>query len=177
MARAQFAVIWREHVRRRLSVSLRSLFVLIFIVSLPVAWIGYQYRVGEQADYQLRQLGGRVSRWWHWDWRWGQATAARLRGAPVVDDDLTRIAAISTLGSLDLSETLITDDGLRHLIGMKNLRFLDVSDTAITDQGLGHLESMGRLHFLQAHRTSVTEDGVARLKQAIPGLDVYYTEP
>jgi 4-amino-4-deoxy-L-arabinose transferase-like glycosyltransferase len=167
---------WRAHAKRRLTFSLRWLFVLMFIVSLPLAWFGYQYRAGEQADRQFRQLGGAVSRWWGWDWRWGQAKVGHLRGASVVVDDLNRIATISTLGSLDLSRTNITDEGLRHLAGMKNLSCLDVSNTAITNRGLRHLESMGHLHFLQAHETRVTEDGVARLKRSVPDLAVYYSD-
>jgi hypothetical protein len=34
---------------------------------------------------------------------------------------------------------------------------------------------MSDLELLQAHQTRVTEDGVARLRQAIPGLGVYYS--
>lgn len=168
---------WSKRAKRRLTFTLRGLFVLIFIASLPLAWFGHQYQVGEHAERSIRQLGGTVSRWWHWDWRWGQAKAARLRGAPVSDADLERIATISTLGSLDLSSTSITDDGLRHLTTMKNLTSLDISDTGVTDEGLQHLERMPNLSFLQAHRTKITEEGVSRLEQSLPNVDVYYAHP
>jgi hypothetical protein len=147
------------------------------LASLPLAWFGYQYQVGEQADRSIRQLGGTVSPWWHWDWRWVQAKVARLRAAPVSDADLERIATLSTLGALDLSSTSITDDGLRHLTAMKNLTCLDISDTTVTDEGLQHLERMANLSFLQAHRTKITKEGVSRLEQSLPNVDVYYEHP
>jgi len=168
---------WSHRVKRRLTFTLRGLFASVLIVSLPLAWFGYQYRLGERAERYVQQLGGTVSRWWYWDLRWGQAIVARLHGTPVSDADLPGVAAVSTLGALDLSDTSITDDGLRHLAGMRNLSFLDISDTSVTDRGLEHLKRMPRLSLLQAHRTKITDEEVEKLKQAIPGLDVAYGAP
>ena len=161
--------------RRWYQFTLRHLLVAVLLLSLPLAWIGHRYRQGQVAEATVRKLGGSASRWWHWDWRWGQVKIARFKGADIHDADLKRIAAIRTLGSLDLSKTEITDEGLAHLKGLRRLSSLDLSDTQITDAGLETLRDLPALRLLQAHRTGITDAGVEKLERESPEVDVYYT--
>ena len=163
--------------RWRFQFTLRTIAVTVVLLALPCAWLGHQYRQGQLADSIVQKLGGTSVRWWHWDWRWGRTVGATMQGVPISDADLGRLATIQTLGWLDLSGTHITDEGVVHLQKLEGLSSLDLSDTQITDKGLEHIEHLENLVMLQCHRTSVSDEGVARLKKALPNLDVYYAAP
>ena len=92
---------------------------------------------------------------------------------PLVDDaTLTRVAEHASLKRLYLNGTKITDAGLRHLTGLKELHSLSLANTTIGDSGLKELEGLSALRKLDVQHTQVTADGVARLKAAIPALQV-----
>ena len=92
---------------------------------------------------------------------------------PLVDDTtLARVAKHESLKRLYLEGTKITDAGLRHLAGLKELHSLGLANTSITDAGLKELEGLSALRNLDVENTKVTADGVARLKAAIPALQV-----
>jgi hypothetical protein len=104
---------------------------------------------------------------------WGADQAIGLAYESLVDDaTLERIEKRHALKRLYLTGTKITDAGLRHLAGLKELRELDLAKTAITDAGLKQLEGLSSLRNLDVQGTQVTTEGVARLKAAIPALQI-----
>lgn len=52
------------------------------------------------------------------------------------DDAAAQLTALTSLVSLDLSDTAITDDGLKQLARLSSLKRLYISDTKVTPEGL-----------------------------------------
>jgi hypothetical protein len=76
------------------------------------------------------------------------------------------------LTGLTLAETQVTDAGLVHLRGMTRLTHLRLDTTEVTDDGLRHLVGLTKLKRLDLRKTKATEAGLARLKKAVPRLEV-----
>lgn len=95
-----------------------------------------------------------------------------LRGLPVTDAQLAYLKDLTALTELHLEKTNITDKGLEQLRGLVQLEYLNLYGTAVTDAGLIQLEGMKKLKHLYLWQTRVTDAGVARLKKALPNLDV-----
>jgi hypothetical protein len=95
-----------------------------------------------------------------------------LRGQPVTDAQLAHLKTLTDLTELHLEKTKITDKGLENLRGMVNLEYLNLYGTAVSDDGLKNLEGMKKLKKLYLWQTKVTEAGAAKLKKAIPGVNV-----
>ena len=107
-----------------------------------------------------------------------QITAVKLPFGWVTDADLTPIAAIPTLRSLDLSLSLVSDAGIEKLKDLKNIEDLnlyavehltDVSTTYIRGwRKLEHLNLRGNflLRLVESHQSVVAlirHDGFAQL--------------
>jgi hypothetical protein len=95
-----------------------------------------------------------------------------LRGRAVTDDMLAAVAGLKELTRLHLEKTKVTDKGLVHLKGLANLEYLNLYGTAVTDAGLVHLEGLKKLKSLYLWQTKVTDAGVAKLKKALPQVQI-----
>jgi hypothetical protein len=95
-----------------------------------------------------------------------------LRGQPVTDAQLAHLKPLAELTELHLEKTKITDKGLPELKGLTNLEYLNLYGTEVSDAGLTNLEGMKKLKHLYVWQTKVTEAGAAKLKKAIPAVDV-----
>lgn len=126
---------------------------------------------------------------------WREANL-RLRGAEVSDATVAGLKDVKSLVDLNLSTTKITDAALVHLKGMAHLQKLNLSQTAITDAGLSNLRGLTNLTYLNLYgtalsdagleplhklphlrklyvwQTKVTDDGIAKLKAALPKVEV-----
>lgn len=109
-------------------------------------------------------------------------------------DTLEPLAHMTELESLHVRHTAIKDAGIKPLAGFKSLRNLSLSGTNVRDftplQGLRELDTLWiegtpindesiapllklrSLTSLHLHNTDVTERGAARLRRALPSLDV-----
>jgi RNA polymerase sigma factor (sigma-70 family) len=86
---------------------------------------------------------------------------------------LVHLAALKELQMLKLNGcSNLTDNGLAHLSGLTNLAELNLSDTPITDAGLAHLAGLKNLKFLEIRNTAVSDGAVAKLRRALPQLNV-----
>ena len=95
-----------------------------------------------------------------------------LRGQPVTDAQLVHLKPLTELTHLHLERTKITDKGLENLKGLANLEYLNLYGTAVGDAGLTNLEGMKKLKKLYVWDTKVTAAGAAKLKKAIPVVEV-----
>lgn len=66
----------------------------------------------------------------------------------------------------------IKDEGAQHLARLKNLEVLLVPGTQITDASLEAFSGLSRLKRLEIQGNKVTDAAIAKLKAAIPGLEV-----
>jgi Leucine-rich repeat (LRR) protein len=89
------------------------------------------------------------------------------------DEQLSQLAQLTTLETLDLGDCPITDEGLRHLSQLPRLEMLILNGTQVTDAGLVHLEALPHLTYVSLGQTNVTGEGVERLRQALPGADIH----
>lgn len=98
-----------------------------------------------------------------------------LEHTPLRDAGLLHLRQLRNLEILSLGLTEITDAGLAAVSPERfaNLERLEVSDTRITDAALSHLAGLTKLKWLEAGRTNVTDSGVAKLKQALPDLNIH----
>ena len=85
-------------------------------------------------------------------------------GPYVADAELTYLAGLSKLRSLDLSDTYVTAAGLEHLKGLTQLRTLNLSGTQVTDAGLERLKGLTQLRTLNLSGTRVTDAGLICLR-------------
>lgn len=90
----------------------------------------------------------------------------------ITDQGLRVIAEWPAIETVSLWRTQITNDGLETLGRVKTLRHLHIGQTAVTDDGLPHLYQLP-LKSLNLSGTETTPEAIGKIKQAIPGLEVY----
>jgi hypothetical protein len=95
-----------------------------------------------------------------------------LRTCSITDAGAKHLANLTDLRTLFLAETKITDDGLKHLKGLTKLQTLYLFSTDVSDAGLEHLHGLRDLHTLYLGKTRVTEAGIAKLKAALPDVQI-----
>lgn len=83
---------------------------------------------------------------------------------------LSRIAEITSIETLDLSESNISVAGLEFVAKLPNLSGLRLDDTGLTDAGLAELSMAKQLRRLSVENTNVTPEGIADLERALPSL-------
>ena len=142
---------------------LNGLGIAVRPIAQNSSWLTANLRVfsGELTDDVLTTLG--------------QVTGLvdlNLASTAIDDAKLAKLAGLKNLMMLHLENTKVTDAGLKHLAGMGYLNYLNVYGTTVTDAGLDSLMGLKRLEKLYAWQTKVTDAGVAKLKAAIPTLDV-----
>ncbi len=89
------------------------------------------------------------------------------------DRGLASVAALGNLRELSLAATRVTGAGLGHLHGLDQLESLVLDATAVGDQDVAVLAGLTRLAHLHVHDTTLGPAGAERLRQAVPGLQIY----
>lgn len=89
------------------------------------------------------------------------------------DGGLASVAALGNLRELSLAATRVTGAGLGHLHGLGQLESLVLDGTAVGDQDVQVLAGLERLTHLHVHDTTLGPAGGERLRQAVPGLQIY----
>jgi hypothetical protein len=164
--------------RRWLQFSLRTLMLVVLMVSVPLGWFGMKVRVAEREDAAvdaIQALGGGISYRsddlptpaWIPRRHAVKVLAVFLGETQTTDADLGRLKehlrTLPHMEELKLQKTRITDAGLEHLEEFTNLEELDLSSTPISDAGLVHLKPLSRLRCLQFTGSHITDDGLAHL--------------
>jgi hypothetical protein len=168
--------------RRRFRFSLRTLLMVVVLLSVPMGWFALKMRQAErqrQAVEAIQKAGGYVA----YDYEFygsgppGPAWLRRLLCedffANVVlvhfsmrfgDGYMVHLKGLTGLEWLELTGTQVTDGGLEHLRGLTKLDSLELSDTQITDAGLEHLKGLTKLEDLNLSNTQVTDAGLEYLE-------------
>jgi hypothetical protein len=95
-----------------------------------------------------------------------------LLGTNVTDAGLASLGELKNLKSLRLSQTKVTDAGMPTILNLKNLENLELAETKVTDTTLDRLGELKGLKTLDLEKATVTDAGIARLKAALPGLQM-----
>jgi hypothetical protein len=96
-----------------------------------------------------------------------------VRGNNVTDAGLVHLKGLTNLTGLYLGESKVTDEGLKHLAPLIRLQYITLDKSPITDAGLEHLKELKDLRDLYVTGTKTTKEGRARLKEALPDLDIH----
>jgi hypothetical protein len=142
--------------RRWFAYSLRTLFVVVTVVSICVAWVAYERRQSRHEFQIVEQLQarngtvhievaglfdaaepyGKPNRKRSW-WRWAlsglcgpRVRSLQLAGNPLFDD-LSPLAGLKSLQSLDVQENQVSD--LTVLAQLKSLNYLHLKGTQVND--------------------------------------------
>jgi hypothetical protein len=95
-----------------------------------------------------------------------------LSGKWVSSAGFEQIGRLGHLKELSLFETGTTDGDLQRLRGLSSLERLNLERNPISDAGLVNLQGLKSLKLLWVDLRLVDSPGMAKLKQAIPGLQV-----
>jgi hypothetical protein len=165
--------------RRWLRFSLRSLFLLVLVIGVSLAWTIYKAREQGIAVAALKEMGWLVEydnsprpptvlermRKLLGEDESRSVTMVNGRWSEITDAGLAHLEGLTQLQSLYLNETQVTDAGLVHLRGLSQLAaFLSLSDTQVSDAGLVHLGGLTQLIYLILDGTQVTDAGLAHLR-------------
>ncbi|MCO6047965.1 hypothetical protein NG895_29025 [Aeoliella sp. ICT_H6.2] len=117
--------------------------------------------LGERVQQQLCQYIGYEY--------FGTVSEISLTDAPLEADDLTLLAELPDLRSLNLTGASIDDDAMVHVARCKSLEKLSIAYTPITDEGCKRLASLARLQELDIRGTRISAASLPVL-QAMPNL-------
>ena len=179
----------RKPRRRWLQISLRTLLILVTLLSIGLGWFVHRGERQRRAVTALKELGGEMhyasdlseadtsfdlSQWPRRDY-FDDVLIVSLSRCKMTDADLGHIQDLTRLECLELDGTRITDAGLAHLQGLTRLQVLDLSETQVTDAGLTRLQGMAELWQLHLTDTRVTDAGLAHL-QGLTRLEWLYLD-
>lgn len=185
--------------RRRLQFSLRTLMVLVLVISVPLGWVGMKLKQArKQREFvrRIEQLGGSVMYSWESIERHRGRRSDGIRGmfrqllgedvlatvdgltlanCGIEDDDLKWLSGFPNLEYLRLANTPISDAGVAYVVGLDNLRRMDLSNTRISDASAAHLSNLRGLRLLYVYGTNMTPQGAAQLRSSLPDCAVVFT--
>ena len=171
--------------RRFLQFSLRAVLVLITIFAM---WLGYVCKLARDqktAVDRVYELRGWV--YYEHEYHKGRhvkgakppgptwlrkiigneffqdVTRVGLSKTDVTDADLRLVGRLTSLHSLDLSETVISDAGLVHIADLRELSELSLANTKVTGSGLQYLQNLRNLNSLNLPYTRVDDDRLKHL--------------
>lgn len=177
-------------VRRRswLRCSIRSLLLVVTVVSVWLAVVSSRARSQKQAIDRVKQLGGFLGFDYKLDanmkWRKDPKLPAPVwlidligedyvrsvwivnfdDGSDPTDDDLEVVERFDTLKQLTLmNRKKITDEGLRHVSGLTELEVLALNGTNVSGEGLSHLRNCRRLKGLPMNNTPLMDIGLSHI--------------
>jgi Leucine Rich repeat len=177
--------------RRWLRFSLRSLFIVVAVLAVPLGWEVNRVRNQRLALAEIERTRGlymgssrfsnpfsgeplflnqpnQVDFLWHVLYDVTFVSAGEMTN----DSALPALLGLPKLETLDLRYSQITDAGLERLSTKTSLKWVWLDHTKITDVGLVHLERLPNLTAISLGSSGVTENGMARFKIALPDCSV-----
>lgn len=163
--------------RRWFQYSLRTLFILVLLASLPMSWLAVRLdraRRQRAAVEAMQASGGTVSYATYygpgaWSEVFGHDFSQDVDRIMVWTDDHLRLAKdLHGLLSVELFQDEITDDGLAHLAHqpqLLRLRFGVQPNPKITEVGLARLRSLKQLKQLEIRYIDLSSDRLKYLRE------------
>jgi hypothetical protein len=174
--------------RRCLQFSVRALFVLILLASVPLWCIRSLLKRKQillERTRKQKQILGRFEQYGpRANFRNGYVVFLAFSCDPYVaglgwkgpkgpsDAELVHLRKFEELEDLSLGCSNVTDAGLCHVGKLTTLRCLSLRDTRVSDAGLKDLFNLDQLRILTLRQTNVTADGVSSLQKALPNCEI-----
>lgn len=157
----------------RIQFGVRTLFLLLLMACLPLAWVAFDIGKSRQRSAVERLWASRGA-------QVGFSADRRIivlnylpeSAADISNEDLVHLKETPSLQHLDLRSTAITDQGLVRLQVLPELFGVNLSGTDISDLGLRHLKPMTQLRVIDLTKTHVTADGIESLRESLPSCSV-----
>jgi len=172
---------------RRCQFSLRTLFLLTVLLSLPLSWVGLRLR--QRADERKIQaeLGDGVFVFYDYpapteevhaffeflDCPLFETLEAVRVQRPLSDTDWELIKTLDPPWLIVLRDAYWSDGDFSQLRHITSLRQLYLEDPEITDSRVRDLRGLHRLRLLNFSETQVTDECVRDLRRALPDCEVY----
>ena len=175
--------------RRFLRYSLRTMLVVVLVLSVWLGWMANLARRQRNAVKRATELGASMAfafqlderdRWirdpqpWAPDWlrsAVGEDYFRRIaivnfdEGSDPTDGDLALLENFPDLRQLTLTDRRkITDEGLRYIAPLKQLTVLTLRGTQVRGPGLHHISDLENLELLTFDHTPLTDEGLRHLK-------------
>jgi hypothetical protein len=151
------------HKLRWFQYSLRSLMLLVLLVSLGMSWVAVRMKRTRQEDEaveEIRKLGGYAL----YDYQFSHSGNPFDPPGPTWLRHLLGENFFAAVVEVNLTSSSLTDAGLEHLKGLTQLRTLNLIGTPVTDAGLEHLKGLTQLEELDLCGTEVTDTSMEYLK-------------
>jgi len=155
----------------RLQYGLRSLLIVMILLSVGFAWLGseirYAKRQGAAVD-SLLNLGGKV--YWDYEFVDGRITWEASEGKVKAPGPLWLKSLVGEKGLAEVTyfqsgfdDTELTDDDLVHVGQLRGLQTVLIHRTKITDSGIAHLQKLPQLRCFLFRGEGLSNDSVEHL--------------
>lgn len=166
------------HKSRWLRFSLRAIFLIVLLLSLPCTWIACRVRHAKSQDAAVRALGAKGVLVWH-DYEVTNeggvyfdidANGRYIAPSPPEPQWLRETLGVETLrpvtrlGIASGTDGGLTDTDLRHLRALPNIEILILRCPGLSDGCLKHLCHVKRLRHLDLYLTPITDRGLSNLE-------------
>lgn len=153
---------------------LRTLFVLVLLVAVPLGWRQYSIISRERLARRVRAAGAIV--WtrgyayfdvtYPYDHNYGSKPFREVLLPPGTDERAIRLLApLGKCRRAILRGTSLADSALADVTRLEGLEFLDLTATSITDRGVEQLQSLSSLEELVLDHTGLTDKAVDALSR------------
>ena len=161
--------------KHRFRFSLRTLLIVVVLLSVALGWFALKMREAERQRQAVEAIS-EAHGWFYYDYELdesGRLMQGQERPAPawlrklVGDDFFADVVRVSLP-----YRRRVDDVFLKRLMALTGLRSLRLSGTQVTDEGLKHLEGLTKLEHLELDGTEVTDEGIEELRKALPNCDI-----
>lgn len=158
--------------RRWFRFSLRTLLIVVVLLSLPLGWFAMKMARAERQRRAVEAIE-RVGGWIQYDCCVDESGKPQ----PSVSTWLTGLVGVHSfvhVVTVSMYESEPPDVVFEHLTGLTELEWLNLPNAQITDAKLEYFTGLKRLRFLDLANAHVTAEGIGRLQKALPDCHIQW---